>query len=92
MKVTNRHIIKLMLVRAPDRIRKVILLSNNTHSLIRIIYIIWPIIKDISLDKVIAPELNVDVFTLVVARQLLLRDWNRLSIKVIAQRDAGELE
>lgn len=81
-----------MLIRTPHRIRKIILLSNNPHSLIGVIRKRRFPIQRVPLDKVIAPKLNVDMLALVVVRQLLLRDGDRLAVKVVAQRDARETE
>jgi hypothetical protein len=90
--ITHRHIVQLMLVRAPHRVREVVVLSNHANMLIRIIGEVLPPEERIPFDQILAPELDVDVFALRRRGQQLLRHGNGLAIKVLAQRYARELE
>jgi hypothetical protein len=90
--ITHRHVIQLMVVRAPHRVCEVVVLSNHANMLVRIIGEVLPPEERIPLDQILAPELDVDVFALRRRGQQLLRHGDGLAIKVLAQRYPRELE
>lgn len=90
--ITHRHIIQLVLIRAPHGIRKVVVLPNHANMLVRVIGEVLPPKERIPLNQILAPELDIDMLALRRRGQQLLRHGDGLAIKVLAQRDPRELE
>jgi hypothetical protein len=64
-------------------------LSDDTYGLVCVFREVVLTEEDVSFYQIVAPELDVHVFALVIAREQLLRDGNRLAVEIFTERDAG---
>lgn len=81
-----------MFIGAPHCVREVILISYNPDSLIRIIRKAVLSIECISFHKIFAPELNIHMFALFVARLHIGCHWDRFAVKVLTEGYASEMK
>jgi hypothetical protein len=89
---TYGHVVELVLVCTPHRVCQIVALSDDAYSLVRVFREGVLAKEDVSFYEVVAPELDVYVLALVVAREELLRDGNWLAVEVFTEGDAGEME
>ena len=90
--MTYSHIVQFVLVCTPHCVCKIIVLANDSHVLVCVVREVRLSKECVALDEILAPELDVYVFALVVLFQQILsyRDW--LAIKIFSERDACEGE
>lgn len=81
-----------MLIRTPDCVCEVVVLANDSHVLVRVVGEMRLSEKRITFDEILAPELDVYMFALIVLIQQVLRYRNWFAIKIFSERDAGEGE
>lgn len=76
-----------MLVRAPDRIRKVVAVANYSDVLVSVVREVVQPEERVALNKVLAPEFDVHMLALLIFGQQVRSNRDGLTVKVFPQRD-----